>query len=78
VRDLGRAEVGEIPNFSEDEPMLSARIGASFLTKLFRHAYPGGFQFRMFWESMASVTNSSFAHLSFVSDCLRTVQGDEL
>ena len=36
--DLGRAEVGEIPNFSEDEPILSARIGASFLTKLFRHA----------------------------------------
>jgi hypothetical protein len=31
VRDLGRDEVGEIPNFSEDEPLLSARIGASFL-----------------------------------------------
>ena len=26
---------------------------------------------------MASVTNSSFVHLSFVSDCLRTAQGDE-
>jgi hypothetical protein len=31
-----------------------------------------------FWESMASVTNSSFAHLSFASDCLRTIQGDEI
>ncbi len=30
--------MGEIPNFSEDEPSLSARIRASFLTKLFRHA----------------------------------------
>ena len=29
-----------------------------------------------FWEPMASVTNSSFAHLSFVSDWVRTVQGD--
>jgi hypothetical protein len=47
MRDVGCAEVGEIPNFSEDELPLSARIGASFLTKLFRHAYPGGFQFRI-------------------------------
>jgi hypothetical protein len=31
-----------------------------------------------FWESMASMTNFSFAHLSFVSDCVRTVQGDEI
>jgi hypothetical protein len=30
------------------------------------------------WEAMASVTNSSFVHLSFVSDCLRTVQGVEI
>jgi hypothetical protein len=32
---------------SEDEPMLSVRIGTSFLTILFRHAYPGGFQLRV-------------------------------
>ena len=32
---------------ARDEPLLSARIGASFLTKLFRHAYPGGSQFRI-------------------------------
>src|ERR1700733_1213288 len=31
-----------------------------------------------FWEPMASVTNSSYAHLSFVSDWVRTVQGDRL
>ena len=43
MRDLGCAEVGEIPNFSEDEPMLSARIVASFLTELFHDAGPGGF-----------------------------------
>jgi len=58
--------------------MLSARIGASFVTELFRHAYPGGFQFSNFWEPMASVANSSFAHLSFVRDWVRTVQGDEI
>ena len=51
----------------------SARIGASFVTKLFRHAYPGGFSFV---EPMASVTNSSLAHPSFVSDSVRTVQGE--
>ena len=28
--------------------------------------------------SIESVTNSNFAHVSFVSDCLRTVQGDEI
>jgi hypothetical protein len=61
----------QIPNFGEDEPMLRARIGASFFTKLFRHAYPGGFQFR---DSIDSATNSSFAHLRFVSDCLPTAK----
>jgi hypothetical protein len=32
----GRAEVGEMPNFSEDEAALSTRISASFRTKLLR------------------------------------------
>jgi hypothetical protein len=32
---------------SEDEPLLNARISASFLTKLFRHVYPADFQFRI-------------------------------
>jgi hypothetical protein len=63
--------VGEIPNFGEDEPMLSAKIGASFLTKSFRYAYPGvAFSFG---DSIDSATNSSFVHLSFVSDCFPTV-----
>jgi hypothetical protein len=58
-------------NFSEDELMSSARVGVSFLTKLFRHAYSGGFQFR---GSIDSATNSRFLHLSFVSDSFPTVQ----
>ena len=77
MRDLERAEVDEIPNFSEDESMLSARIGASFLNKLFRHAYPGGFQFRLLgspWLRLPIL----LAHLSFISDCLSAVQGDEI
>ena len=67
--------MGEIPNFSEKEPLLSARIGASFLTKLFRQGYPGGSQFR---DSIDSATNSTFVHLSFVSDWFSSVQGDEI
>jgi len=58
-----------------DELMFSAssgRIGVSFLTQFYRHAYPGGFPFRILGKLMASVANSSFAHLGFVSDCLRT------
>jgi hypothetical protein len=42
ISELKWAKLGEIPNSSEDEPMLSARIGASFVTKFFRHAHPGG------------------------------------
>lgn len=41
---MGRAEVGEL-QFSEGELVLSARIGASALTKLFRNAVPAACSF---------------------------------
>jgi hypothetical protein len=63
--------VGEIPNFSEDEPLLSARIDASFFAELFRRTFPLISNLE-FVDSIDLATNSSFAHLSFVSDCWRT------
>jgi hypothetical protein len=40
------------------------------INNIFRHAYPGGFQFRIL--GVHGVDDQ------FVHDCLRTVQGDEI
>ena len=61
VRDMGCAEVGELP-FSEGELVLSARIGASFRTELFRCPHSGGFPVSNSWRAMAA-TNPRFVHL---------------
>jgi hypothetical protein len=64
--------MGEIPTFSEGELMLSLGTSASFLTQLFRHAYPvgSGFDFR---SSIETATNSGVVHLNCLSGCLPTV-----
>ncbi len=51
------------------------RLPLNYFTKLFHHAYPG---VSNSWEPMASVTNTTFAHLTFVSGRVRSVHGDEI
>ena len=53
--------MGEIPNFSEDEPSLSARIRASLLN-YFAVAVPATSNFE-FLGSIASAINSNFGQL---------------
>ena len=74
----GEVGAGETARLSEDEPRLSARMGAAFLARPIRHVYPGGFPFRILGESVALVANSSFAHLSLGSSCSRMVGGDQI
>ena len=71
-RDLGCAEVGELPHCSESEQCRAPESVRRFSLGLLRHACSRDFQFRL-RDSIDSATNSRFVHQTYLSDCVPTV-----